>query len=230
MGELDMITVMLEVGANIETLSKSYGTPLGIACAMGQLDAVKLLINRGAKTSWEELDGKIMTATERAKDQNNVFRWLQDTDCYTTGEGQELANGTTTDLSKKKQGKGLDYWEHWECFDTVTNIWNRHPSMIRKRGSFILDYALRKQDSVHKPIQGVTKLHEMIYEGDPALVEQPHSRKETIWGEGIRAINGATYCKAVCRLRAMTPPDRYYMYPLFPHVTRASPDGPWEIL
>ena len=228
-GDLDMIRVMLEAGADIGILSKPFGTPLGIACAMGQLDAVKFLIERGAKTSWRELDGKVMTAAERAKDQNHVYRWLQGTGCHSI-EAHGVSKSTTTSSLKKGRKKDLGYRKRWECLDTVDKIRIRHPSMIRRRSSFVLDYALRKQESIPKLIKGAAILHDIYFKGRFGLLKQPHSRKETIWGTSIRAHHGTTYCKAVCRFRAMIPPERYYMYPLFSHATKATSDGPWEIL
>ncbi|MCJ1306847.1 hypothetical protein MMC25_000490 [Agyrium rufum] len=72
MGRIHEMRAMLDAGANIEVFAEPYGTPLGIACAMGQLNAVKFLIARGGRTVWKAPDGRIMSAIELAEGSRHV--------------------------------------------------------------------------------------------------------------------------------------------------------------
>ena len=77
-GSIDYIQPLLEANADIEICWGHYGTPLGAACLAGHLEAVRYLVERGAKTSWIGSDGKLTTAMEKAKDHKHVVRWLQE--------------------------------------------------------------------------------------------------------------------------------------------------------
>lgn len=75
MSKLDTMTLLLDFGAQLEAEGSSDGTPLMAACATGRLAAVKLLVARGAKTSYVK-DGQVYSAYTAAKYHPKVRRWL----------------------------------------------------------------------------------------------------------------------------------------------------------
>ena len=73
--KLDIITLLLDTGAQLEIEACDHGTALMGACATGRLAAVKLLVARGARTSYVQ-DGKLYSAFSAAKYYPEVCRWL----------------------------------------------------------------------------------------------------------------------------------------------------------
>ena len=71
----DNINVLLDAGAELELEGGDHGTPLMSACACGRLEAVKILVARGAKTSYSK-DGKVVSALRAAKNHPKIVRWL----------------------------------------------------------------------------------------------------------------------------------------------------------
>ena len=73
--KLDTMTLLLEFGAQLEVEGSQHGTPLMAACATGRHAAVKMLVARGARTSYVK-DGQIYSAFTAAKYHPKVRRWL----------------------------------------------------------------------------------------------------------------------------------------------------------
>ena len=73
--KLDTITLLLDLGAQLELEGSDYGTPLMAACATGRLAAVRLLVARGARTSYVK-DGQTYSALAAAKYHPQIRRWL----------------------------------------------------------------------------------------------------------------------------------------------------------
>ncbi|KAH9981713.1 ankyrin repeat-containing domain protein, partial [Russula compacta] len=48
-GEVDIVKMLLDQGADINAQNPDYDTPLGLAAAKGNLEVVRLLIDRGAE-------------------------------------------------------------------------------------------------------------------------------------------------------------------------------------
>ena len=71
-----MISLLLDVGANLETEGGDYGTPLMGACATGRLQAVKLLVRKGAKMVYCNEHGRYFSAPRAAKHFPEIVRWL----------------------------------------------------------------------------------------------------------------------------------------------------------
>lgn len=69
------MNVLLEAGAQLELEGSEHGTPLMAACAAGRLAAVKVLVARGARTSYVK-DGQRYSAPLAAKYHPEVRRWL----------------------------------------------------------------------------------------------------------------------------------------------------------
>ena len=69
------LNLLLDVGAQLEVEGSEHGTPLMAACATGRLKAVKVLVARGARTSYVK-DGQIYSAFLAAKHHPAVRRWL----------------------------------------------------------------------------------------------------------------------------------------------------------
>lgn len=75
LSKVDTLNLLLDAGAQLELDGSEHGTPLMGACATGRLAAVKLLVARGAKTSYVR-DGQFFSAFAAAKYHPEVRRWL----------------------------------------------------------------------------------------------------------------------------------------------------------
>ena len=73
--ELDIINLLLDTGAQLEIEGSEHGTRLMAACACGRLAAGKLLVARGARTSYVK-DGQFFSVFAAAKYHPRVRRWL----------------------------------------------------------------------------------------------------------------------------------------------------------
>ena len=229
-GKLECMKGILEAGVDIEASSALDGPPLGLACAMGQLEAVKFLIARGANTSWMGSDGQITTALEKAKGQPHVIRWLQNNDSRPANLRKTSASTNSSASSKKKR---VDYRLKQECNVTIFDLDDPRLHSIRRRNSFILDYTLRDRHPFNPPFDDAAYCHIPYNIVRRIAVEQlepgPQGRMVPPWDSRmLRESYAEVYCRAICRSRSMTPPLRYSVYPLFSHVARVSRDGPWE--
>ena len=73
--KLDIITLLLDTGAQLEIEACDHGTALMGACATGRLESVKFLVAKGARTSYMQ-DGKLYSTLLAAKYHPEVRRWL----------------------------------------------------------------------------------------------------------------------------------------------------------
>ncbi|MCJ1264939.1 hypothetical protein MMC22_004814 [Lobaria immixta] len=86
-----MIGLLLDTGVGLDTEGGDYGTPLMGACATGRLQAVKLLVRKGAKIFYCNERGRNFSALDAAKHFPGIVRWLL-VGRYTEGPGL-LTNG-----------------------------------------------------------------------------------------------------------------------------------------
>ncbi len=72
-----MISFLLDHGAKLEVFDNTHDTPLSLAAKSGQLDAVRILLARGANRVTKDVDGK--TPLDHARDQshNDVVKLLE---------------------------------------------------------------------------------------------------------------------------------------------------------
>lgn len=70
-----VIDMLLNAGADLDLVGGDHGTPLMGACAAGRLGVVKILVSKGAKTSYIE-DGKVFSVLCAAKHHPKITRWL----------------------------------------------------------------------------------------------------------------------------------------------------------
>ena len=75
LSKVDTMKLLLDAGAHLELEGSEHGTPLMAACATGRLAAVKLLVARGARTSYVK-NGEVYSAFTAAKYHPPVRRWL----------------------------------------------------------------------------------------------------------------------------------------------------------
>ena len=75
LAKIDVIPLLLNAGTQLELEGPAYGTVLMVACATGRLEAVKLLVARGARTSYVT-DGQVYSAFVAARNHPLVQRWL----------------------------------------------------------------------------------------------------------------------------------------------------------
>lgn len=87
-----MISLLLDAGAELETEGGIYGTPLMGACAAGRLQAVKLLVRKGAKMLYCNEHGQSFSALRAAKHFPEIVRWLL-VGRYTEGPGLLTSGG-----------------------------------------------------------------------------------------------------------------------------------------
>ena len=73
--KLDIITILLDAGAQLKLEACDHGTALMGACAIGRLASVKFLVAKGAKTSYVQ-DGQSYSAFAAAKNHPEIRRWL----------------------------------------------------------------------------------------------------------------------------------------------------------
>ena len=76
LSKVDVMTLLLEAGAQLELEGSLHGTALMMACATGRIAAVKLLVARGARTSYVNDDGVLRSAFAAAKNFPLIRRWL----------------------------------------------------------------------------------------------------------------------------------------------------------
>ena len=222
LGAITQMQILLEAGADIEISWGYYGTPLGAACLAGRLDAVKYLIERGAKSSWTESDGKLVTMIEKAKGHKHILRWLQKREDqsevkYTTGVSPTLSNKETAVQAERylpRLGK------HRLQLDVVNQAVSMANQFIRRRSSFILDYALRGTTIPSVPI---------AHEAQSSPRHTNVTRVPPDWGATIREQNVAVYESAAYRNSDFIPPRHYEMYPLIKKTFRVDPRSPWEL-
>lgn len=69
------IHMLLDAGADLELEGGDHGTPLMGACAAGRLEVVKVLVGKGAKTSYTQ-DGELFSVLSAARLHPKVTRWL----------------------------------------------------------------------------------------------------------------------------------------------------------
>ena len=73
--DINSIKHLLDEGADVELEGGRDGTPLMGACANGRLEAVKILVDNGARTSYSK-DGETISALRVAKNHPDIVRWL----------------------------------------------------------------------------------------------------------------------------------------------------------
>lgn len=73
--ECEIINLLLDAGASIDKDGGIYGTPLIAACTAGRLSAVKLLISRGAQTTFRRGD-QTRNVLHAAKNFPEIVHWL----------------------------------------------------------------------------------------------------------------------------------------------------------
>ncbi|KAL6716642.1 hypothetical protein ACLMJK_006210 [Lecanora helva] len=71
----ESIRMIHNAGADLELEGGEYGTPLMGACATGRLEALKILVALGTKTSYVR-DGEVVSALRVAKNHPDIIRWL----------------------------------------------------------------------------------------------------------------------------------------------------------
>ena len=210
-GRVNLMKDILEAGADIDGFSKAQDTPLGIACQMGQLNAVKFLIQRGAKTSWTDQNGRNVSAISKAKGHQHVLNWLQNEGSWSTTIPKIAED---KDLSLLGARTLVSYVENHHCDSAIYDSKPFGKFGIRRRSSFSLEYILR--------LQNQTAVSSSKSPG--------RTRGKHIWdSKESRAQHFWTYCFAICKKRDILLPFRYSSYPLSQCILRLAYDKPWEI-
>ena len=77
-GKLELIKVLLERGASVDTLDKQQFTPLMFAAAGGHLKLAQVLVDAGADIVLEQADGKTARDLADAKEHDEVIEYLDE--------------------------------------------------------------------------------------------------------------------------------------------------------
>ncbi|KAG4433568.1 hypothetical protein IFR05_010937 [Cadophora sp. M221] len=76
-GNPGCVAILLDAGVDVEIQSEDWETPLILACEMGRLNIVKILVERGAKTRYVNGAGKKISVLGACKWQKPVREWLE---------------------------------------------------------------------------------------------------------------------------------------------------------
>ena len=212
-GRIDLMEDLLEAGADINGFSRMEDTPLGTACAMGQLDAVKYLIKRGAKTSWKDQNGRTVSAVEKAKGYQHVLKWLQD-----GANDEPVLELRQTMVRRIASSTGnpdvKPYPAIHECDYAVFDSRPLNRYGVRRRKSFISEYIICQNGPI--PMS-------------PSKTGNRSQRKPMWDSKEIHEQNKPMCCEAICKRRDRLLPERYSSYPLSKQILRVAWNGPWEI-
>uniref|UniRef100_A0ACB8GE01 Uncharacterized protein n=3 Tax=Sphaerodactylus townsendi TaxID=933632 RepID=A0ACB8GE01_9SAUR len=98
-GQQDIAEVLVNAGANIDSLSINDGTPLMRGIESSRLDTVKYLINTGAKVQLANRKGQNALEIARAYADNRLIHFVQDT-------LDQLPRPPENKVDKQKKKKG----------------------------------------------------------------------------------------------------------------------------
>ena len=71
-----VIDMLLDAGADLDLVGGDDGTPLMGACATGRLGVVKILVRKGARTSYTAEEGNVVSVLDAARLHPKITRWL----------------------------------------------------------------------------------------------------------------------------------------------------------
>lgn len=77
-GNVNILELILNAGADIDRWSPKLGSPLAYACTMGRFEAVRVLAKRGARLTHVMPDGAQRSAIDAAKSYPKIQHWLRD--------------------------------------------------------------------------------------------------------------------------------------------------------
>jgi ankyrin repeat protein len=100
-GSVDIISMFLDAGADIEFEGGQFGTPLMVACEAGNIETVRLLVRRGAKISYSRGSHESISGVTLARRYPAVVRWLLVSRHTAQGKLCEVADASTAGLESK---------------------------------------------------------------------------------------------------------------------------------
>ena len=210
-GDISIVQILLDANANTEVCWGYYGTPLSAACLAGHLDVVKYLIEKGAKTSWTESNGRPVTAMEKAKGHKHILHWLQKRERTPQNEATDLpgihsmiSNMEAVPQAKRRLPRLRAHEISHESIDQPSPTEHRY---IRRRRSFVLEYLIRGTNfSFPQPLEAQSSTK------DTTARHQPISLP--ICGVAVRQQYRPIYELAISRRTDILLPQHYEMYPL----------------
>lgn len=126
----EMLEVLLEFGADVETEDPVEGTPLMIACATGRFAAVEFLVRRGARAAYES-GGVSWSGVRAAEKYPEVVEWLL-VGRYTGQKKLERGPGVETEPS------AFRLWSGVRAVEVPLS-----GKLARSAGKSMLDYCVR---------------------------------------------------------------------------------------
>ncbi len=75
-GQFAVVTLLLELGANVSARTKQMKTPLHIACCRGDLRTVKLLVQNKADLAAQDIEGNTCLHTVSTYGMNKIMEWF----------------------------------------------------------------------------------------------------------------------------------------------------------
>ena len=226
-GSIDYIQPLLEANADIEVCWGHYDTPLGAACLAGHLEAIRYLIERGAKTSWIGSNGKLTTAVEKAKDHKHIVRWLRGREGHIPqNKAIQTVNwpAISRDQAVLQAEKILPRLRnHLPLADNVQKPTPTNDQYIRRRGSFILEYALCQTTTPPSPAP------QRIQMSAKQRIDPRQPILSPDWGVTIRRQNESVYISAIIRNTCIVPPRQYKLSPLAKRIYQVKRGSAWEL-
>ena len=217
-GEPEPLRLLVQAGADLEVSWGEYGRPLGVACAMGRLDTVKFLIEKGAKPSWIGSDGNVVTVFEMAAQHENVLTWLRSRKDPILAGLEKLSSQISKD---SMPSQGYQYQNHLkEEQDSVRRLESLDRSRINRRSSFFSDSILHS--SRNEVCFDSSKSQPLTKESKVRFVSNLNTNN---WSEILDNYKDI----AIERATSLTPPKRNVTFPLAPFILRCRPDSPWVI-
>jgi ankyrin repeat protein len=125
-GHIPIMEQLVEKGAVINLVGGPFGSPLMVACANGQFEAVTWLLKKGAEIQCTKLDGTIVTAEEAAQQHESVSSLLRRFKEHGAEALDEEVPVRTADISKldefmieykerkQKEAKEGDAKDNWK--------------------------------------------------------------------------------------------------------------------
>jgi ankyrin repeat protein len=207
----DFVEVLLEEGVNVNQRWQGEGPALKLACEMGHLEIVQLLVEKGAQASWP--GGGPSTAMEASRYHRAVVNWLQEHG-YGDHEGVHAMASYT-----RKCASGL-YPE--PPYDHLS---------LRKRPSFEFEYSLRRKSFVpaSNDVQSSTQVPHYERRHPDIRQDQTLPSRKKLERSNTRGDNDPVFAQAHDRWKQRQCASRYQYHALTPFVTRVAGGSPWTM-
>ncbi|KAI9705242.1 MAG: hypothetical protein M1820_005240 [Bogoriella megaspora] len=166
--DTEVIDYVLSEGAGLDVQWRGEGPALKIACEYGCFEATKILVGKGAGTTWTNIEGEREDAIHAARYHEEIAQWLNE---RLDGDSNQMHSmEAKADCKAQRRRASMP----------VTQM---HRS-ARKRASFEFEYALSRQESIatfeESKVDEAAKNRNPVqatYAGPPNLTNKVNQRK-----------------------------------------------------